>query len=551
MICRYLACYLWAGITGTPNCAGFMTHFRYCNFLYLSYVLFVTFLLVPKRLTAQPHILPAGSPLASLRQASVKQIVADTLTLSNTRIKVGINKNAGGAITYLAFLNDHNGKVNTRNMVSNPDLGRQIQIGLYGGPVNYSDAAGWTNLGWDPIQAGDSYGNPSQIVSIVKQDNLLYAKTIPNQWGIRNQPGEATIEHWISLGNKDSKDSNVVNVHVKVTMNRLSDKTQYAARQQEFPCVYLTGDYHKMWYSKDSPPFTNGSLSLEQIQPPNTILFGDVFPTEPWIASTNENGYGVGLYIQGNNYEWKRGYFGSDLSGDENSTVASYIAATPHVLLDYNLVQEWDYKLVLGQLNDIRSYVYTQPRSLAGPNFQFDTSRKGWFYESSTDTGLPIQGKLHVLLDDAVNARISSPFVFWKGSDNPKIYLRAAFSTQSDKFRMKWRRSADVTTYGTPDRYIEFPINNDGQFHTYTIDLSSDSDWLSQNIGQIMFESVATAAMPNAWAEFAWIATTTTGPSDDTIAIVTPPVPADVVCEPGCTQISVKRVQYVRSNRKR
>ena len=211
------------------------------------------------------------------------------------------------------------------------------------------------------IQAGDAFGYPSRVIAFERGDNSLYVKTIPNQWGVPNEPGEATIEHWVRL------EGNVVKVHAKVVMFR-SDKTQYDARQQEFPCAYLTGDYHNMWYYSQGAPYTNGDLTLSRIQPPATALFGDVFPTEPWMASTNDNGYGVGLYVE-NNLSWKRGYFGADLSGDEFSTVASYIAATNNVVLDHNLVYEWDYELIMGNLNTIRSYIYNKPRLASGPNY--------------------------------------------------------------------------------------------------------------------------------------------------------------------------------------
>ncbi|WP_020596852.1 hypothetical protein [Spirosoma panaciterrae] len=524
-----------------------MTHISFFSIQRFCCLIGAALLLVPGVLFAQLRTSTTTSNPASGTSPSLRSGTDGLLTIENSQIRVGINTNAGGAITHLTFLDDHGGKVNTRNMVSNPDLGRQIQIGMYGGPLNYSENGNvaWTGLGWNPIQAGDVYGNPSQVVAVARQENLLYAKTIPKQFAFNNQPGEAAIEHWVRL------DGNVVKVHVKVTMAR-SDKTQYESRQQEFPCVYLTGDYHNMWYYSGKTPFANGDLTLSRIQPPATSMFGDVFPTEPWMASTNDNGYGVGLYVVGNNYEWKRGYFGADLGGDEFSTVASYIAATPRVVLDYNLVHEWDYELILGHLSEIRSRVYSRPKSAPGPNYVFDNSRKGWTLGQAQDTGWPISGKLHVFWDDAVHAKIVSPFVFWKGSDSPKIYLRAAFQTPSTKLRLKWRRSDDQVIYGTGDRYMEFPIKNDGQFHTYELDLSQNHNWLDYTIGQIEFELVADGPTPGAWSEFAWIATSPNGP--------TPEIPGEqflvdapgaAPCEPGCITVDVQKLQFVRSNRKR
>ncbi len=534
-----------------------MTHTTFCNVSRLTCVFLIASVLTSGLVTAQsrntiPHARVLRAPYAP---ASLRQGADGLKTIENGQIKVGVNTNFGGAITYLAFLDTRGGNVTTTNMVNNPDLGRQIQIGLYSGPNNYSDRAGYTNLGWDPIQAGDAYGYPSEVVTIEKQQNLLYVKTIPKQFGIPNEPGEATIEHWIRL------DGNVVKVHAKVVMFR-SDRTQYEARQQEFPCVYLNGDYHNMWFYKDRVPYTNGSLALERIQPPSTMLFGDVLPTEPWMASTNDRGYGVGLYVP-DNYEWKRGYFGSDLSGDEHSTVASYIAATNRVILDYNMTYEWDYELILGHLSDIRSYVYAKPRLSAGPNYRFDTSRKGWYYQKATDTGWPIQGKLHVAFDDpTTGGQITSPYVFWKGRTTPKIYLRAAFRTRNNKIRFKWRRSEDQTMYGNGNRYMDFPIMNDGQFHTYEINLSGNDNWLEQNIGQVALALVPDGPSTNEWAEIEWIATSPDGPTNQVVnppvidepVVVVPPVtePQPVTpCEPGCALVGVRKVQYVRSNRRR
>ncbi|WP_460976398.1 hypothetical protein [Spirosoma knui] len=499
----------------------------------------VACLLLAHSAFAQPR---GAAPRQLYTPSTTRQRVALTglQTIENDKIRVGVDTRYGGALTYLAFKDSHNGQVRTENMVNNPDLGRQVQIALYSGPTDYSKngAPAWTGLGWNPIQAGDTYNNPSEVVAIQKESNLLYVKTIPKQFGINNEPGEATIEHWLRL------EGNVVKVHAKVVMFR-SDKNQYEARQQEMPCAYLNGDYHNMWYYRGGRPFTNDNLDL--VRPPTS--FSDVLPTEPWMASTNDYGYGVGMYVP-NNYDWKKGYFGSDLAGNEFSFDASYIGATNYLVLDHNLVHEWDYELIVGNLTEIRNYIYSRPRPLPGPNYRFDTSRKGWYYYKTQDTGWPINGKLHIILNDSRNNQIKSPFAFWKGRENPKIYLRAAFQTQHNRFRLNWRRAEDVTLYGTGDRYVDFPIINDGQFHTYEIDLSKNENWLSHNIGQLIFRPVFEGPSINGWAEFEWIATSAAGPIDQVVE----PGPGDPVvevpCEPGCAPVRSQRLRYVVGNRK-
>lgn len=504
------------------------------SYRFLLMVLFCGCLLSWTAVLAQPRILPSSSP-AKPNVGASRQAASGLQTIENDQIRVGINTDYGGAITYLAFKDNHGGLVSTQNIVNNFDLGRQVQIALYGGPLNYSSSNPyWTNLGWNPIQVGDYYHNPSQVVSIDVQSNQLYAKTIPYQFALNKVPGEATIEHWIRL------EGSVVKVHAKITMAR-SDRTQYAARQQEFPCMYLNGDYHNIMYYKDGQPFTNGGLATDRLASPQTSFYGDAYPTEPWMASVNDNHYGVGMYVPGI-YEWKRGYFGPDMTGDEYASATSYVGADFHVLLDYNMTYEWDYALILGHLNDIRSYVYNQTRPSTGPEYVFDTSRKGWYYENTTDTGLPISGKLHVDLSDAVNARVFSPYAAWKGSDVSKIYVRAAFSTPNNTFRLNWRRVDDVTLYGSGDRIVDFPITNDGQFHTYTIDVSNNPNWQNYMIGQLEFQPVATQSTPGAWAEFAWVSTNPNGPTT---------TPTPVVCVSGCSMVNMKKLSYTLSNRKR
>lgn len=502
-------------------------------------------LLTATTLTAQTRLPTQGhaSPQARLGASNGLR------TIKNDKIEVGVDLNYGGALTYLAFLDNRGGKVSTRNMVNNADLGRQVQIALYGGPADYSKNGSptWTGLGWDPIQAGDTYDNPSRVLTFEKQDNLLYVKTVPKQFALNNEDGEATIEHWLRL------EGNVVKVHARVVLFR-SDKTQYDARQQEFPCVYLNGEYHNMWFYKGTQPFTNGAMDVIRPVPPgNWVPFGDVRPTEPWMASTNRDGYGVGLYVP-NHYDWKKGYFGVELSGDEFSETASYIAATGFVLLDHNIVHEWDYELVVGHLDEIRSHIYAQPRPAPGPNYRFDTSRKGWYYYKTQDTGWPINGKLHIRLTDTPNNHIKSPFVSWPGSKVPKIYLRAAFRNNNSQspdagFRLSWRRTDDEVINRTSDRYTNFPVQNDGQYHTYEIDLSQNPNWLSYQIGQIELQPNPDGPRVNGWLEVEWIATTKDGPlaapAYPTVAAdLAPPrvnKPAEVLCEAHCVPLTIRQ----------
>lgn len=462
-------------------------------------------------------------------------------TLENGIIKVGVDGRYGGAITYLSA-------VGGENMVNNFDLGRQVQISLFGGPLDFSRSGHpvWAGLGWNPIQAGDTYNNPGEVVDFQKQPDELYVKTIPKLFALPNVSGEATIEHWVRLS------GNVVKVHVRLVINR-ADKRQFDARTQEFPCLYLNAPYNNVYAYQGNNPYGNGNMT--KLTPPMEMEY--LRPvTEPWIAATNNEGFGVGLFVP-YNYQWTKAFFGDELKGDEFSGNSTYIANTRFEILDHNLTHEWDYELIVGNINDIRSHVYNQPRLPATINYRFDVSRKGFYYTKATDTGWPVQNQLHVMVDNAKEGQIHSPVGFWRGRDNKTMYVRAAFQGQSDKYRLHWRQLADKDFYGIDGRYVDFPITNDGQMRTYAIDLSGVPGWVDQDIVQFAVRPRWDGPAVNGWVKLEFISTNPdatpppkTPPSTNKITEGTlippknnPPVTPPVVSQCVCPVITVKRTR--------
>ncbi|WP_332368705.1 hypothetical protein [Spirosoma telluris] len=202
------------------------------------------------------------------------------LYLENDKIRMGIDLNAGGAITYLTEAGS------SVNMVNSRDLGRQIQTSIYAGPYPYSvngkdPVYQWRYLGWNPVQTGDYYNHPAQVVSYQQGQNTLYVKTIPLIWPLFNEPADCTFEHWIEL--KD----NTIHVRCKIVVNR-ADTTQYESRTQEVPCVYLNGPYYRMITYTGLKPFTNDAVS-EYTNQEVTNRYG----SENWIALLNAEGRGL------------------------------------------------------------------------------------------------------------------------------------------------------------------------------------------------------------------------------------------------------------------
>src|SRR5690242_13301157 len=111
--------------------------------------------------------------------------------LDNGRIRIGLNLNAGGAITYLAVSGDKT------NLVNNWDWGRQVQMSFYSGPVPYKPggkepATQWLGLGWNPVQAGDHFRNPSKVIAHENDGKSIYVRCVPMQYALNNVPAECT-----------------------------------------------------------------------------------------------------------------------------------------------------------------------------------------------------------------------------------------------------------------------------------------------------------------------------------------------------------------------
>ncbi len=171
---------------------------------------------------------------------------ADLSVLDNGAVRVGVDLNAGGAVTYLSKSGEDN------NIINSWDWGRQVQMSYYAGPVPFTPdgkqpAKEWRGLGWNPIQAGDHFGHGSKVIEHHNDGKAIYVKCVPMQWPLDNVQLEGTFETWYSL------DGPAVRVRARLN-NARSDKTQWPARTQEMPAVYTNGPFYRlMTYSGDKP----------------------------------------------------------------------------------------------------------------------------------------------------------------------------------------------------------------------------------------------------------------------------------------------------------
>jgi len=258
----------------------------------------------------------------------------------------------GGAISYLSLSGS------TRSIVNIADEGRYIQQSYYAGQSVDRKADGqspsWSPWSWNPIQVGDAFRNRAKILDFQKTGNTLYVKCTPMLWDMNNMPAEAEIEQWTTLS------GNLLTVRNRLTCHRTDDiYKEGMLDDQELPAVYPISALKNLYSYFGNLPFTGASLTN-----PATVNLSSGFwgryindtVTENWMAYVDDNKWGIGVYnpVCTNFLAGMSGQAG----GEATSGSTSYIAPVKKEILNKNSVYEYEYYLIVGTVDEIRSKIY-------------------------------------------------------------------------------------------------------------------------------------------------------------------------------------------------
>ncbi len=391
--------------------------------------------------------------------------------LDNGTVRVGVNLDAGGAITYLS-----DSRVGV-NMVNNHDWGRQIQMSFYSGPIPYlpngkKPAQNWLKLGWNPVQSGDAFGNQSEVLEFANNGNILYVKCRPMHWPHNNVPANCTFETQLRLN------GNAVQVTSRIH-NFRKDKNQYPARMQELPALYTNESWHRLFTYTGPEPFTGDALtqikkswSTEQDLRNNNV-WARWLATENWAALVDDKGRGVGLWHD-DAYIFQGGFFGVFGKKGPKDAYCGYFAPHYYELLDYNIEYEYNYVLIVGSVDEIRNYVYKNSDKENLPEYFFEKDRCHWYYRNAIDAGWPIEGLLDIKLEGPDSCLVSPNFIT-EADKRSILKIEAAFKTNSDKAKVCWQKFNHNNF--SSDCSLVFDIVPDGKFREYKIDLSSQNEY--------------------------------------------------------------------------
>ena len=405
--------------------------------------------------------LPVGAEMAPEVDRSNSRMVF----IDNGTLRLGVDLNVGGAVTWLS-------EVGGRNMINSADWGRQIQMSFYSGPIPFEPNGKkpmefWRGLGWNPIQAGDSYAHGSKVLECRSEGNKLHVKCIPMQWPLNNEPGECTFESFFEL------EGNVVKCRYKLNNHR-SDKMQYEARNQELPAIYMNSGFFRNFTYVGDDPFTGAPLTeIVHIWRGGATNepWAKWETSERWAAMVDKAGNGLGVWSPVAT-TFSGGNFGKTIGkGGSTDPQTNYTGPFRREILDHNIEYEYSCHLIVGSLEEIRKYVYEKVPRIVSPNYQFIASRDGWYYANASDSGWPVKDVLDIRIG-AEQAMVFGPVDFWRADTAKKIHVRAALTSKTASCKLLWKTTKNET-FSEAERSCPVEMVGDGQYRVYEIDLSA------------------------------------------------------------------------------
>lgn len=381
--------------------------------------------------------------------------------LDNGTIRLGVDLRLGGAITYLSRSGTE------ENVVNNYDYGRQIQMSYYSGPIPFSvdkkhPPEHWKHLGWNPIQAGDDFHHGSRVVESRNDGREIYVKCIPLIWPLNNVPAECTFESWIRL------EGNTARVRCRLN-NARSDHTQYPARRQEMPAVYVNAPYCRLMTYTGAKPFTDDALTQIKKQPGEPGPWSSWLATENWAALVNDDDWGLGVW-QAGCYDFSGGFAGKPGSGGTHDSPTGYLAPGFVEIIDHNIQHTYDYVLILGQLSEIRGWAYAHPPTYPRPSFQFTRGRQHWGLVNAVDDGWPLsaQAAWRVRLERG-DPQIVSPDFFWLSGKPRVLEITAACRLKTPRARLYYKTFDDPRF--REEQAFNFDLIADESEHAYRLEM--------------------------------------------------------------------------------
>ena len=334
--------------------------------------------------------------------------------IEGTRYKLGIDLGWGGTINYVS---DNECPITgVENMINKHDTGRLVQQSYYGtGEQEGCDFVwgsfnGSTTWPYNPVQGGCQGNLASRLIDFSVEDNTVYIKIQPMDWGKNGVDFTADqyttpsyMENWYIIEDE----------YIQVK-NRFVDFSgwEHPISGQELPAFYTIGYLDSFVWYDGAKPWTGDELSWRhelrfwgdsqyagecsfRIKEPNT---------ETWCAwvSTEDN-YGIGLYTPNiDRYSAGRYQYietlgvstGTQGSKDASANPTSYVAPWKQKQIVSFEEFEYSYLIAAGSVDEIRA-TFTENKDLfdnASLNENSVSNRRPYFEESMESMDFTVEG---------------------------------------------------------------------------------------------------------------------------------------------------------------
>ncbi len=386
--------------------------------------------------------------------------------IENGAVRIGMDLDLGGAVTHISA--KENGR--PANLINSADLGRQIQMSHYSGPWPFEVGdkkphKAWAGLGWNPIQTGDCYHNPSKVLEHRNDGKELYIRCIPMQWPLNNVPGDCVFETWTTL------EGPVIHMRYRLT-NRRADKTAYRPCPQELPAVYTISKLWRLMSYTGEKPFTGDALDHVKNDWKAPWPWTRFTATERWAALVGDDDWGLGVF-KDDGGEFHGGIHGDGRSEDPRHGSTAYVAPIHMENLDHDIVYEHRTVFMVGTLAEIRKR-FNGMATKGLPSWRFEKDRQHWTYRDATDGGFPPKGEWRVAFGEK-KPRLAGPTFAWRAEDAPRLVMEAAVRGGPVAWRLRWTRRDDPKFDDAKSVALE--LKPDGAFREVEADLSASPGW--------------------------------------------------------------------------
>ena len=408
--------------------------------------------------------------------------------LDNGEVRIGMDLALGGAVTFISS-KDHPG-----NIINSADLGRQIQMSHYSGPWPFEVGdkkphKAWAGLGWNPIQTGDCYMNPSKFVEHKNDGKELYIKCIPMQWPLNNVPGDCVFETWTTL------EGPVIHMRYRCT-NQRADKTPYRPCPQELPAVYTISKLWRLMSYTGDKPFTGDKLTHVTNDWHKPWPWTRFVATERWAALVDDNDWGLGVF-KDDGGEFHGGIHGDGRSDDPKHGSTAYVAPIHMENFDHNIVYEHRTEFVVGKLEDIRTPLQRDGHQDSACLAVRDHDRQHWTLRNATDQGFPLNGEWRIKFGET-KPRLESGIRCWYAESAPLLGINLASTPGGSRLRVFWKRLDDDRFDASKSLVVE--TTPDGRFGVRHVVLASSPEYR----GLITGLAIEPESQSNAGAELAF-----------------------------------------------